>query len=234
MLGASMADKAQLFAQLRQVHELLQRYQDEHQRTGYGCLRSGHCCKVGLQLPMMECELIAEQLRAAYGDDPAALRGVVERLKDAFEDPTWNWASSIGDQFCAFFEDGCSVYAFRPSICRMYGVVLEADEWCPRERLANGRGFVYVQPDVDRLVKRYYATLDAYGRMFPKLDRTVFMPAGVLHFLLPPGELAELKARTPRRFWRHEPGYRTQFVPSPRRGRTLRTNVEFPFAIPEG
>lgn len=228
-----MADrKAELFVQLRQVHDLLTAYQDEHNETGYGCQRSGHCCQVGLQLPLMECESIAESLRAEAKGRPEALRVRIDALKRAFTDPTWNWASSIGDQYCAFYDDGCTIYEQRPSICRMYGVLLEVDEWCPRERLANGRSFVYVQPDVDRLVKLYYKTLDEYGRLYPKLDHTMFMPAGILSFLLSADELKKLKASTPKRFWKREKGYRTQYKMSPRRGQTFQTNVKFPFAIP--
>ncbi|MFA5861843.1 MAG: YkgJ family cysteine cluster protein, partial [Candidatus Thermoplasmatota archaeon] len=222
---------AELFAQLRQVHRLLTAYQDAHNRTDYGCQRSGHCCQVGLQLPLMECEHIAEFLRTRTRGRPKALLSRIEALKRAFTDPTWNWASSIGDQYCAFYDDGCTIYEERPSICRMYGVLLEVDEWCPRERLANGRSFVYIQPDVDRLVKSYYKTLDDYGRLLPKHDYTMFMPAGVLSFLLSPAELKEFKASTPKRFWKREKGYRTQYKMSPRRGRTLQTNVKFHFAI---
>jgi Fe-S-cluster containining protein len=176
----------------------------------------------------MECELIAEELKK----EPRKLPARIERLKRAFTDPSWNWASSIGDHDCAFYDDGCTIYPSRPSICRMYGVVLEVDEWCPRERLADGRSFVYVQPDVDRMIALYYRTLDAYGRLHPERDYTVYMPAGVLSFLLPPAELSRLKAKTEKRFWKREKGYRTQFKPSYRRGEGLRTNVRFPFAIP--
>lgn len=233
VLPTPVADRrAELFAQLRQVHDLLTDYQDKHNQTKYGCQRSGHCCQVGLQLPLMECEHVAEFLRDEAKGDPKKLRARIDALKLAFTDPTWNWASSIGDRYCAFYDEGCTIYPKRPSICRMYGVVLEVDEWCPRERLSNGRSFVYIQPDVDRMVKLYYKTLDEYGRLYPKLDYTVFLAAGVLSFLLSPDELKALKASTPKKFWKRERGYRTQFKASPRRGESLRTNVKFPFAIP--
>ena len=227
------ARKAELFVQLERVHGLLTEYQSRHDDTKYGCQRSGHCCQVGLQLHVMEYEHIANQLRGAYADDSRGLRGVIERLKHAFADDNWTWASAIGDHNCAFYEDGCTIYSFRPSICRMYGVVLAVDEWCPRERLSNGDSFVYVQPDVDRMVALYYRTLDRYGRLFPKKDWTVFMPAGVLSFLVSEKELGALKARTDKKYWRRERGYRTQYQPSYRQAERLRTNVKFPFAIPK-
>jgi len=219
----------ELFARLRSTYDLLQKYQDEHHTTGYGCVRSGHCCQVGLQLHVMECEHLARHLKATL--DEAALKKQIAKLKRAFKDEEYSWTSSIGGMNCALYADGCTVYPVRPAICRMYGVVIEADDFCPRERLA-GRSFVYVQPDVDRMVADYYRTLDAYGRMYPERDYTVYMPAGVLSFLLDKEELRKLRASTPRKFWKREKGYRTQFRPSYRRGASLQTNVKFPFAIP--
>lgn len=219
----------ELFARLRTTYDLLQKYQDEHQGTGYGCVRSGNCCQVGLQLHMMECEHLARHLKSTL--DPSALRKQVAKLKRALKDEEYSWTSSIGDQMCALYADGCTVYPVRPAICRMYGVVIEADDFCPRERLA-GRSFVYVQRDVDQLVADYYRTLDTYGRMYPERDYTVYMPVGVLSFLIPKEEMRKLRASTPRKFWTREKGYRTQFRPSYRRGESLQTNVKFPFAIP--
>src|SRR5207248_5688559 len=97
----------------------------------------------------------------------------------------------------------------------------------------DGRGYVFVQPEVDRLVARYYRVLDVYGRKFPKMDHTVYMPVGVLSFLISHEEMAALKAKTAKKFWRREKGYRTQFAPSYRRGESLRTNVKLSFAIPD-
>lgn len=216
-----------LFATLRETYDLLQKYQEEHHKTGYGCVRSGNCCQVGLQLHMMECENVARFIEAE-GEAKKRLR--IRALKKALKDPEWNWGSSIGEQMCAFYDEGCTIYPIRPAICRMYGVVLEADDFCPRERLA-GRSFVYVQKDVDHLVRRYYAALDAYGRIHKERDYTVYMPVGVLSFLLPKEEMTRLRARTAPKFWKREKGYRTEFRASYRRGASLQTNVKFPFAI---
>jgi len=224
--------KEELFKDLRTVHDLLTDYQDAHNKTEYGCQRSGHCCQVGLQLHLMECEYVARNLLGATGGDRALLQPYVDNLERALTDEKWTWGESIGDHFCAFFEDGCSIYPFRPSICRMYGVVIETDEFCPRVKLANGESWVFVQKDVDRLVASYYKALDNYGRLYPKLDYTVYMPAGVLTFLLDEKELKKVKARTSKKFWRRERGYRAQFQPSYKRGESLQTNVKFPFAIP--
>lgn len=221
----------ELFARLRTTYDLLQKYQEEHHKTGYGCVRSGGCCQVGLQLHMMECEHLARHLASTL--DEAGLRRQVAKLKRALRDEEYSWASSIGGHMCALYAEGCTVYPVRPAICRMYGVVLEADDFCPRERL-NGRSFVYVQRDVDHLVADYYRTLDAYGRAYPERDYTVYMPVGVLSFLISKDEMRRLRASTPRKFWKREKGYRTQFRPSYRRGASLQTNVRFPFALPPG
>lgn len=231
MSDAREARKEELFVRLRTTYDLLQKVQEHHHTTGYGCVRSGNCCQVGLQLHMMECEHIARHLVETTKGEPEKLKAHVRRLKRAMNDPEWNWDSSIGEQMCALYDEGCTIYPVRPAICRMYGVVIEADDFCPRERLA-GKSFVYVQRNVDDLVVDYYKTLDTYGRMYPDRDFTVYMPRGVLSFLLSEADMAKLKAKTPRKFWKREKGYRAQFRPSYRRGESLQTNVKFPFKIP--
>jgi Fe-S-cluster containining protein len=224
--------KSELQVRLRAAHDDLTNVQDEHNATPYRCDRSGHCCKVGLQLHMMENQYVAENLQRTYEGDPDGMEAVIDRLEHAFTDKGYTWDEGVGDHMCAFFEDGCSVYPFRPAVCRMYGVVLEVDEWCPRKRLPSGQPFVFAQKETDRLMAEFYRTLDTYGRLFPKLDYTIYMPAGVLTFLLPPARLRKLKASTPKKFWRTQKGYRTHYQPSYRKTPARRSNVVFPFALP--
>ncbi|HET6404685.1 MAG TPA: YkgJ family cysteine cluster protein [Candidatus Thermoplasmatota archaeon] len=226
------ARKDALVTSLRGVHDTLTELQDLHNATPYKCHRHGACCTVGLQLHYMECEYIAKNLLAAYKDDPKGLEAVVQRLEFAFQDEAWTWAESVGEHTCAFFEDGCTIYPFRPSVCRMYGVTLEVDEWCPRKRLPNGESYVFAQKETDRLSADFYRTLDTYGRLYPERDYTVYMPRGVLEFLVPPARLAKLKAKTAPKFWKRQKGYRTQYTPSYRRTEARRSNVKFPFPIP--
>lgn len=231
--AALAARKQELFTLLEASYDDLTEVQDAHNATPYGCQRSGHCCRVGLQLHVMECENIARHLLATYGSDPDSLDAVVERLEYALQDKAWTWDESVGDHMCAFLEDGCTIYPFRPAVCRAYGVVLEVDEWCPRNRLQSGDAFVFAQKETDRMMARLYRTLDNYGRLWPKRDYTVYMPVGVLGFLVPPERLKALKAKTDKRFWRRHKGYRTQFEPSYRTRKALRTNVTFPFPLPK-
>lgn len=223
----------ELVGKLKVIHDTLTELQDVHNATPYKCHRHGVCCVVGLQLHYMECEYIADNLKAAYKDDPKGLAAVVSRLEHAMTDKEWTWSSSVGEQFCAFYEDGCTIYPFRPSICRMYGVTVEVDEWCPRKRSeVTGEPYVFAQMETDRLAAEFYRTLDNYGRMHPERDYTVYMPRGVLEFLLPPAKLAKLRAKTDKKFWRRQKGYRTQYEPSYSRKKSTVSNVKFNFPIP--
>lgn len=222
-----------LVGKLKVTHDTLTDLQDQHNATPYKCHRHGACCIVGLQIHYMECEYIADNLKAAYKDDPKGMEAIVQKLEHAFQDDAWTWASSVGEFACAFFEDGCSIYPFRPSICRMYGVTVEVDEWCPRKRNEKtGDAYVFAQKETDRLAADFYRTLDNYGRLFPQYDYTVYMPRGVLEFLVTPARLAKLRKKTATKFWKRQKGYRTQQQPSYRKKPALRTNVKFAFPIP--
>ncbi|HVM46187.1 MAG TPA: hypothetical protein VM582_09655, partial [Candidatus Thermoplasmatota archaeon] len=77
------ARKAELLAQLRGVHATLTELQDQHNATSYKCHRHGACCTVGLQLHYMECEYIADNLKAACAGDRKMLEGYIQRLEHA-------------------------------------------------------------------------------------------------------------------------------------------------------
>ena len=78
----------------------------------------------------------------------------------------------------------------------------------------------------------FAAVRDAVRGAHPQYDYTVFMPRGVLEFLVTPARLAKLKARTEPKFWKRQKGYRTQYDPSYRKREARRTNVKFAFPIP--
>ncbi|HLE96559.1 MAG TPA: YkgJ family cysteine cluster protein [Candidatus Thermoplasmatota archaeon] len=214
--------KERLFERLQGVYDGLDRLQEAHNRTPWGCKRSGGCCQVGLTLHYMECEWIARNLEVEFATGAKDRARVVAALEKAFDDPTWTNGNVIGSQWCALFDGGCSVYTYRPSICRMYGVVVAADEWCPRERLSNGRDFVYVDGKTDALVREYYRVLDEYGRRYKGRDWSVYYARGILEFLQTPREMRTLRARTRPRFWKREVGYRTQYKSAPKLTREVR------------
>lgn len=203
--------KTLLFSRLNSVYDELGSLTKVQENTKWGCKQSGRCCKVGLELHWMECEHIARNLQAEFVREPRARARRIRDLTRALVDPEWIPSLGYGDRWCAFYHGGCTIYPFRPAVCRMYGPLLAVDDECPRERLA-GKPQVYYGSDVDDLVKRFYKIVDDYGRMTGR-DRAIYMPAGVLTFLLSKGELAKLRRRTASKFWRSSHGYRTQFVP---------------------
>lgn len=214
------ARKARIFERLTAIYDELAQYSRIQQNTSYGCRQSGRCCKVGLELHWAECEWIARHLADEFARDPRARPRRVRALSHALTDEAWRAADGYGEQWCAFFREGCSVYAFRPAVCRMYGPLLAVDDECPRERMV-GRPHVYYGPDVDDLVQRMNRVFDDYGKLTGR-DRSIYMPSGVLTFLLPKVDLRELRRRTHSRFWRTSHGYRTQFVPERTRIRQTR------------
>lgn len=219
-LGNSDTD---LFRRLDVVYEDLERLNRAHNRTPYGCGSTGNCCQVGLQPHMMECVAVARHLEAGFADRPGARDKLITRLQEALTDSVWTSGEGVGSLMCALWDDGCTVHPARPAVCRMYGVILELNDECPRRRLANGSDFIYVSPDVDKLVREFYATLDAWGKRHPRLDFSVYFASGLLRALLPEDEWRAIRDRSPDRFWRTIPGYRSQFKPSGRRPATERT-----------
>lgn len=213
-LDRAPPEKRRLFERLQGCYDELDRLQASHNRTPFGCKRSGQCCNVGLTLHEMECEWIALNLEREFQEGTKDREVVVRALMKAFDDPSWTNAQIIGDNWCSLFDGGCSVYLYRPAICRMFGVVIAADDWCPRERLSNGHDFVHVDPMTDDLVREYYSVLDSYGRRWKEKDRSVFYARGILSYLLPDDELAALRRRTAPRFWKTEVGYRAQYKTS--------------------
>ncbi len=203
--------RERLFTRLNAFYADFTQWHELHDDTRFRCMRSGNCCKVGLEVHYLECENIARSLETRFEADPAARAKVVASLKDAFTDADWSPSNIIGSNHCAFYEQGCTVYGYRPAVCRMYGVVMDIDDTCPRERLATGEPLLFGSDEIDKLVSRFYRTVDAYGKLHPERDYTVFMPRGVLEFLIPADEVAQLKATTPAKFWRRYEGYRTQF-----------------------
>ncbi|HVL49669.1 MAG TPA: hypothetical protein VM889_14025 [Candidatus Thermoplasmatota archaeon] len=210
-------DASDLFARLDGVYDRLQALNAAHQGSGFGCRMSGNCCKVGLELHIMETERIVRGLEEQFAKDPGRRERVVARLVEACHDANWKEDTSQGDLMCALFDKGCTVYGFRPFVCRMYGVIIEPDDVCPRRKMASGKPLFYIGKDVDALVREYYRVIDAFGRRYPRKDWTMYMPAAALTYLLPPAEVRKVRRTSPPKLWKRSRGYRTQFAPSHRR-----------------
>jgi Fe-S-cluster containining protein len=218
--GANAPDllprKERVLDRIRRVHEDLKELGTAHEETRYGCMQSGTCCRVGLVVHNAELEIMARELSKKFEEDRAYEKHVIKKLKKSLTDEEWTMGEGIGDLLCAFYEDGCTVYPFRPSVCRMYGTIMELNDDCPRERLASGREFIWVRPEADAVVKALYRAVDDYGSLFPRADCSRYLAAGLLMFLQPRKEVEEIKARTDPKFWRTLHGYRTQYVTSKR------------------
>ncbi|MHB8604870.1 MAG: YkgJ family cysteine cluster protein [Thermoplasmatota archaeon] len=213
---AFAAKKERLFARLDAVYAKLEALNKLHNATPYGCDQTGSCCQVGLVLHTMEAEHLARSLRAM----PARKRDFfLAQLEKATRDEFWTATEQVSAGMCAFYDLGCQIHPDRPAICRMYGVILELNDDCPRTRLASGKEYLYVGPEVDALVREFYSVVDDYGKLFPRLDHSQHVAAGVLPFFRTKTEIATLRRGTKPKFWKTTYGYRSSFVPSGRRGK---------------
>lgn len=211
------------FAQLDMVYNQVRVIEARQNETQYKCLGSGECCKIGLVLPMLECANIAFNLRQEYylhlenkGQEYADqwMESVVNDLKEALKDESWIPGGDT-ERHCAFYKGGCTIYRFRPLVCRSFGTISTVNDFCPRIRNENGSIDYYGGPPVQRVIKDYQNLIKQYAEENSENDLTVYMPLGVLSFLLPVEELKQLKDTTDPKFWNAIMGwfnYRVHFT----------------------
>lgn len=198
------------FAQLDMIYNQVRIIEAKQNASKYKCLGSGECCKIGLQIPMLECANIAFHLRHNYyltleslGEEKADewMNSVIENLKEAMFDEHWEQGGET-KRHCAFYKNGCTIYEFRPMVCRSFGTISSVDDFCPRIRNENGSIDRFGGPGVQKIVQDYQYLIKQYSLDKDQYyDVTVYMPLGVLSFLLPPEELEELKEKTDDKFW---------------------------------
>lgn len=212
------------FAQLDMVYNQIRVLEAKQNSTKYKCLGSGECCKIGLTIPMMECANIAFHLRHEYylkleskGEQEATnwLNDVIDSLKFAMHDETWKPGGET-ERHCAFYKGGCTVYDFRPLVCRSFGTITTVDDFCPRIRNAHGSIDFFAGKPVESAVRSYQDLLKQYAEdKNENYNLTVYMPLGVLSFLLSDEELSELRENTDDKFWSGVTGwfnYRVEFT----------------------
>lgn len=214
-----------LFAELDLLYNQIRTLEAKQNKTPYKCLGSGNCCKIGLVIPMFECANIAFKLIQKYylilensGDEEATswMNGVIADLKERMHDETWQSGGET-EKHCAFFKGGCSIYEFRPMVCRSVGTITTVDDFCPRLRNAAGGIDYYAGTPVEACIRAYQALIDRYEASKDEdgYNLTVYMPLGVLSFLLTDEELQELSDTTDEKFWSAILGwfnYRVEFV----------------------
>jgi len=213
-----------LFTELDMVYNQVRVLEAKQNETKFKCLGSGQCCKIGLILPMMECASIAFNLNKEYymnlenkgrvfADE--WFSKVKESLIYALSDPDWVWGGET-KRHCAFYKGGCTIYGYRPLVCRSFGTITGVDEYCPRERNAYGNIDFYAGQPIKDLVMQFQNLLKKFAKGKDKsFDTVVYMPLGVLSFILSVEEMIELEKVTDDKMWKAVQGwfnYRVHYV----------------------
>ena len=240
-----------IFAELDLVYNNARMIEANQNKTKYKCLGSGHCCTIGLTIHMTECANIAYNITQQFylyledkGEEYADewFKSVVGSLKDAMNDPTWEFGGKT-ERKCAFYKNGCTIYKFRPLVCRSYGAFVGVDDACPRERNVYGNVDHFSGEPVQKMVKRFQEIMSKYSKgKDPNYDVVVYMPLGVLSYLLPAAELEELARNTDDRMWKAVEGwfnYRVEYtkihgLPMPRlRSEAEKSGKKIAFSVEE-
>jgi Fe-S-cluster containining protein len=205
---------------LEGVYGVMRRLQATHDGFETRCIGSGNCCEIGLRVNLSEAWNVAKQLRRQYwlvAEDQGI--GVAEiwwnkliwRLMSHLEFDTMRWDSEKEEtpgHKCVFWDGGCTIYEFRPMICRSYGVIAPVqDSVCPRKRLPGGGHELIRNSTVDKIIDEFDNIIKLWGQAKPDLDYSIHIAAGVLRFILKPSELEELISRTDKKFWMGYKGY---------------------------
>lgn len=212
------------FSKLDMIYNQIRVIEAKQNQTEYKCLGSGKCCTIGLKIPMTECANIAFRLRQEYylkmedkGEQFADewINGVIADLKEAMHDADWE-SDGQTKRRCAFYKGGCTIYGYRPMVCRTFGTVTHVDDYCPRIRNAHGSIDYFSGDGVARIIKAYQDILKEYSSdKDDTYNAVVYMPLGVLSFLLTDEELHMLSEDTDPKFWEGVRGwynYRVAFA----------------------
>lgn len=212
------------FAKLDMIYNQVRVIEAKQNATEYKCLGSGNCCRIGLNIHMAECANIAFKIRQQYylvledkGLEAADkwIDGIVDDLKEAMFDPDWEIGGET-KRHCAFYKGGCTIYGYRPMVCRTFGTITHVDDYCPRIRNATGNIDYFAGDGVKRVIIAFQEFLKEYTLDKEEgYDMVVYMPLGVLSFLLTTEELIELEKNTDPKFWKAVQGwfnYRVEYV----------------------
>lgn len=212
------------FAKLDMIYNQVRVIEAKQNATEYKCLGSGNCCRIGLNIHMAECANIAFKIRQQYylvledkGLEAADnwIDGIVKDLKEAMFDPDWQIGGET-KRHCAFYKGGCTIYGYRPMVCRTFGTITHVDDYCPRIRNATGNIDYFAGDGVKRVIIAFQEFLKEYTSDKEEgYDMVVYMPLGVLSFLLTTEELTELEKITDPKFWKAVQGwfnYRVEYV----------------------
>jgi Fe-S-cluster containining protein len=219
----SISDVA-IFGELDMVYNQVRVLEAKQNQTKFKCLGSGGCCKIGLTIPMAECANIAYNINKQYflyvedkGEAYAKewFDGVVASLKEAMNDSSWQFGGET-ERHCAFYKNGCTIYGYRPLVCRSFGTIVGVDDYCPRIRNAYDTVDYYAGTPVEETVQLFQSLLKRYADgKDSNYDIVVYMPLGVLSFLISTEDLEELSKNTDDKMWRAVQGwynYRVEYI----------------------
>lgn len=208
------------FAELDLIYNKMRHLQANHDQLRTGCKGSGNCCKVGLQIPMIECANIAFHLKREfylkmerYGIEAGEkwFQGIIDALIARMYDEDWVPEGGY-EKHCVFYDSGCTIYEYRPLVCRAYGTIVAVDDFCPRDRLANGGIDIFGGPNVSKIVKDFDSIVRRFNLKHKDNSFVVYMPLGVLHYLLPKEGMDKLAKETDPKFWKGHQIYKTYFM----------------------
>ena len=103
-------------------------------------------------------------------------------------------------------------------VCRAFGTVTHGDDYCPRERNEHGHIDYYSGAPIEEAIKSFQSMMQKYAASKDagdNYDMVIYMPLGVLSFLLPDEQLGELYQKTDPKFWMSAEGwfnYRVHFT----------------------
>lgn len=213
-----------IFGELDMLYNQVRVLEAKQNETKYKCLGSGKCCKIGITIHMTECANIAYNLNRQYylhlenkGEQFAKewFDGIVASLKEAMNDTSWEFGGET-EKWCAFYKNGCSIYGYRPMVCRSFGTIAGVDDYCPRIRNVYGNIDFYAGQPVEDLVRQFQFLMKKYSKdKDSNYDVVVYMPLGVLSFLISTEELEELARTTDDKMWRAVQGwynYRVEYT----------------------
>jgi len=215
-----------LFGKLDMIYNQLRFIEAKQNETRFACKGSGNCCRIGLRVHMLECANVAFNIRQQYylhmednGQEAADgyMSDIVEKLLTRMYDESWNEDGET-TEFCAFYDNGCTIYPFRPMVCRTVGTISHVDDFCPRERNEGGNIDFFSGEPVREAIRAFQDLMMEYAagkEADQNYDMVVYMPLGILAFLLENDQINELYLQTDPKFWQGADGwfnYRTYFT----------------------
>jgi|Laugrespbdmm15sd_2_1035082.scaffolds.fasta_scaffold01790_6 Fe-S-cluster containining protein len=213
-----------IFGEMDMLYNQVRVLEAKQNQTKFKCLGKGDCCKIGITIHMAECANIAYNINKQYyldmenkGEEFAKdnFNKVIAKLKNAMYDNTWEFGGET-KKWCALYDNGCTIYGFRPMVCRSFGTIVGVDDYCPRIRNAYGNIDFFAGEPVEDTIRQFQLLLKKYAKdKDSNYDVVVFMPLGVLSFLISTEELQELSNSTDDKMWRAVQGwynYRVEYT----------------------